>query len=76
MFVSLYLVMIFPMFVSFQGVEWWVLILPMSFCVQLESRQPKVYVKKKNQYQPFCCPKQGKKRYKLCPGEVTAYWWG
>ena len=49
MFVSLYLVMIFPMFVSFKGVEWWVLILPMSFSVQLESRQPKVYVKT-NQY--------------------------
>ena len=44
----------------------------MSFCVQLESRQPKVYVKT-NQYWSFCCPKQGKKQYKLCPGEVSAY---
>ena len=46
-FVSLYLVVFIPVFISFSGVEWWVLILPMSFCVQLESRQPKVYVKKK-----------------------------
>ena len=50
--------------------------MPMNFEVQLESRQPKVYVKTIQYKLLFCCPKQGKKQYKLCPGEVTAYWRG
>ena len=60
-FVSLYLLVFFPMFISFWGVEWWVLILPMSFCVQFESRQPTVYAKKKITINHFAVPNRVKK---------------
>ena len=48
-FVSLCLAVFLLCLFPFEVVEWYVFILPMGFCVQLESRQPKVYVKT-NQY--------------------------